>query len=116
MLTDEQYQAEYEAATARGEELYRTTPHAVGARYDADRRRIVVDLSNGMELTFSARDAQGLEDATPEQLAEVQIDGVGFGLHWPTIDADLYVPSLLKGVTGTKAWMEKRRRGLQAAE
>lgn len=99
MITDEAY----EAATRAGDEFYANNPHAVGARYDADRRRIVVELPNGMELTFSPRDAQGLEDATPEQLAEVRIDGVGFGLHWPTIDADLYVPSLLTGVTGTKA-------------
>ena len=46
----------------------------------------------------------------------MQIDRIGFGLHWPTIDADLYVPSLLKGITGTKAWMEKRRSALAAAE
>jgi hypothetical protein len=104
---------EYAAAMARGEELYRTTPHAVGARYDAARQRIVVELSNGMELTFSPRHAQGLEDATPEQLAEVQIDGVGFGLHWPTIDADLYVPSLLKGVTARRRGWRSDRLGFK---
>ncbi len=111
MLTDE----DIEAADQAGEELRRTTPWAVRARYDRRTRRIVVRLSSGMDLTFSPRDVQGLEAATPEQLAEVQVQGVGYGLHWPSLDADVYVPSLLKGITGTKAWMARKRGGAEAA-
>jgi hypothetical protein len=29
----------------------------------------------------------------------------GLGLHWPMLDADLYVPALVKGILGTKQWM-----------
>jgi hypothetical protein len=111
MFSDE----EIAAANAAGAERRRTTPWAVRARYDRRQRRIVVRLSSGMDLSFSPREVQGLEHATPEQLAEVEIDGVGYGLHWETLDADVYVPSLLQGITGTKAWMEKRGK-LQAAE
>lgn len=106
MVTDEEYQA----ATRAGEEMLRTEPRAVRARYDRRLRRVVVSLSSGMDLTFAPRDVQGLETATPEQLAEVEILGVGYGLHWESLDADVYVPSLLKGVTGSKAWMTKRRQ------
>lgn len=106
MITDE----EIEAATYRGEAMRRTTPWAVRARYDRRARRIVVRLSSGMDLSFSPKDAQGLEHATPDQLAEVEILGVGYGLHWETLDADLYVPALLQGVTGTAAWMARRGR------
>ena len=35
------------------------------------------------------------------------IDGVGFNLHWPALDADLYVPALVAGVFGTRDWMAK---------
>ena len=105
MVTDD----EYEAATRVGEEMLRTTPRAVRARYDRWSRRIVVRLSSGMDLSFSPRDAQGLEHATPEQLAEVEILGVGYGLHWESLDADLYVPALLQGITGSEAWMARRR-------
>ena len=35
--------------------------------------------------------AQGLEKATDEQLAEVEILGAGFRLHWEALDADLSV-------------------------
>ncbi len=104
MVTDE----EYEAAANAGEELHRSAPHAVRARYDRRLRRIVVRLSSGMDLAFAPRDVQGLEAATPEQLSEVVIEGVGHGLHWPNLDADVYIPSLLKGDTGTKSWMARR--------
>lgn len=110
MVTDEAF----ETATRRGEEMRRTTPWAVRARYDRRARRIVVRLSSGMDLSFSPKDAQGLEHATPEQLAEVVILGVGYGLHWESLDADLHVPALLQGVTGTAAWMARRARA-QAA-
>ncbi len=106
MLTDE----DIEAANRAGEEFYRNNPRAVSARYDADRRRVVVALSSGLEIAFLPEDVQGLEHATPEQLAEVEILGVGYGLHWESLDADVYVPSLLRGITGSKAWMAKRGR------
>lgn len=41
----------------------------------------------------------------PEALANVQVDGLGFNLHWPALDADLYVPALISGIFGTRRWM-----------
>ena len=95
---------EFDAANARGRKMLRTTPHAVAVRYDEDRDRIVVELSTRAEVAFSPRDAQGLEAATPEDLAEVAIDPPGFGLHFPRLDADLYLPALLEGLFGSQAW------------
>ncbi len=37
--------------------------------------------------------------------ARVEFAPSGLGLHWPTLDADVYVPSLMQGVFGTKRWM-----------
>jgi hypothetical protein len=41
---------------------------------------------------------------------------MGFNLHWPALDVDLFVPALLAGVFGTRAWMarELARVGGQA--
>ena len=55
--------------------------------------------------TFPARLAQGLENATDDELAAVEILGLGYGLHWEALDADLSVPGLLAGRFGTKAYM-----------
>jgi hypothetical protein len=32
----------------------------------------------------------------------------GFGLHFPALDADLYIPALLEGFFGSKRWMAAR--------
>jgi len=53
-------------------------------------------------------DAQGLEHARPSQLNEIEISPSGFGLHFPAVDADLYVPDLLEGFLGSKSWMASR--------
>jgi hypothetical protein len=88
--------------------MLRTTPHAVAAQYDGVRDRIMVELSNRLEIAFASRDVQGLEAATPDDLAEIVIDPPGFGLHFPKLDADLYLPALLEGVLGSKAWAAAR--------
>jgi hypothetical protein len=31
-----------------------------------------------------------------------------FGLHFPALDADLYIPALLEGFFGSKRWMAAR--------
>jgi hypothetical protein len=36
------------------------------------------------------------------------IDPPGFGLHFPRLDADLYLPALLEGLLGSKAWAASR--------
>src|SRR5579863_2319164 len=98
----------YEVATERGKELRRTSPHAVSARYDRKTGRVVIDLSSKMTVSFSPRDAQGLEGAKPTQLEEIEISPSGFGIHFPKIDADLYLPGLLEGFLGSREWMAAR--------
>jgi hypothetical protein len=83
----------------------RESGHAVKARYDRHRGRVVVVLNTGVEVTFPARLAEGLAGASPEGLGEIEISPAGLGLHWPKLDADLYVPALLQGMLGSKQWM-----------
>lgn len=86
----------------------RDAGHAVSARFDRRRSRIVVMLNTGIELTFPTRLAQGLAGASPDSLADIEISPAGLGLHWPQLDADLYVPALLRGVFGSKSWMARQ--------
>ncbi|PZU06134.1 MAG: DUF2442 domain-containing protein [Sphingobium sp.] len=86
----------------------REAGHAVSARYDRRRSRVVVALNTGVELTFPTQLAEGLADASPDSLAEIEISPGGLGLHWPRLDADLYVPALLQGVFGSKRWMARQ--------
>ncbi len=98
----------FELAKQRANELQESVPKAVSAQYDRKRGHIVIGLSSRLILSFSPRDAQGLENATPSQLDEIEISPSGFGLHFPKLDADLYVPGLLEGFLGSRKWMASR--------
>jgi hypothetical protein len=99
---------EIKEANARMKEMKAKIPAATTAHYDRKSKAIVVKLSNGLGLFFSPNDAQGLEHGSPAQLSEIEISPSGFGLHWPQIDADLWVPGLLEGLMGSRKWMAAR--------
>ena len=65
----------------------------------------ILKLSDGRRHVIPREKLQGMQSATTKQLARVEILGGGTGLHWPDLDADFYVPGLLRGVYGTKKWM-----------
>ena len=79
-------------------------PRAVSAQYDRHGGRIVVSLSNGLDLGVPVSLAQGIAGAKASDLAAIEITPTGLGLHWPKLDADLYLPSLLQGLFGTRRW------------
>ena len=99
---------EYEVAQVRAETMRAKQPTAVAARYDGRLRRIVVRLSTGLDVAFAPRDAQGLETATPDELSAIEITPSGLGLHFPKLDADLYLPALLDGYMGSRSWAASR--------
>ncbi len=99
---------DFELANRRAQNLQAAVPKALAARYDRASGRIVIKLSSGLDVSFSPRDAQGLENAKPSQLEEIEISPSGFGIHFPKLDADLYVPGLLEGFLGSKQWMASR--------
>jgi hypothetical protein len=96
-----------DAALRRGEAAARTEPRAAAARYDAASGRVMVELTSGCAFAFPARLAQGLESASPELLASVEVLPGGYGLHWEAVDVDLSVPGLLAGLFGTRAHMAR---------
>ncbi len=99
---------EIDAALERGRVARASEPRAASARYDQLAGRLIVELTNGCVFAFPPRLAQGLENATDNQLAQVEILGAGYGLHWEELNADLSVPKLLAGLFGTKAYMAQR--------
>jgi hypothetical protein len=108
MINDEELEAaiseeEREAAMERGLEMRRTIPLPVSVRYDPAARLIEVKLNWGYSIQFPPERAQGLEGATDEQLSRVEIAGV-WGIHFPALDADLWVPGLIEGRFGTAKW------------
>lgn len=100
--------SEFEQASRRSESLQERLPRAVSARYDSKSRRIVIKLSSRLIVSFLPDDVEGLQNALPGQLSKIEISPSGFGIHFPALDADLYVPGLLEGFLGSKTWMAPR--------
>jgi uncharacterized protein DUF2442 len=99
---------QFEMANQQAKDLRASIPRTVSAHYDRRSGHIVIDLSSKLRVSFSPRDAQGLENARASQLDEIEISPSGFGIHFPKLDADLYVPGLLEGLLGSKKWMASR--------
>ena len=95
----------FRAANERGRRVRKKTPPAVAARYDRSSGRVIVSLGSGVDISFAPRDAEGLENATASQLGQIEITPSGLGIHFPKLDADLYLPALLEGVLGSRKWM-----------
>ncbi len=100
--------ASLETARQRAQALQASIPRAVSARYDRPSHRVVVSLSSKLDLSFSPADVQGLQTARPSKLRRIEISPSGFGLHFPEIDADIYLPALLEGILGSSKWMASR--------
>ncbi|MFZ5594267.1 MAG: DUF2442 domain-containing protein [Pseudomonadota bacterium] len=95
----------FEAANRRAAAKKAAFPAAVSVRYDRRVARVVVTLASGLELAFPPKHVQGLENAHPADLAEAEITPSGLGIHFPRLDADLYIPALLEGFLGSRRWM-----------
>ena len=104
--------AEIDAAMARANATEGERPRAIAADYRLADDRVVITLATGVQVAIPRNRLQGLQGATPRQLAKIEIEGPGTGLHWPLLDVDHYIPAILAGVFGTRRWMsEIGRRG-----
>ena len=105
---------QFKAANKRGAAAIERGPVARAARYDARRGLIVVSLDGGCEFAFPVALAEGLAHAPRAKLSKIVISPNGLGLHWPLLDADLYVPGLFEGTFGSRRWMQQigKRGGL----
>lgn len=81
--------AEIDAALERGRGLGTAEPRARHVRYDRKRDRVVLELTNGCTFAFPPRSIQGLESASGDDIARVEILGAGDGLHWDLGDTDI---------------------------
>jgi len=71
----------------------RVEPLAVDAACSADALRVT--LADGREIAVPLAWFPRLRDATPEQRGHWRLIGGGVGIHWPEVDEDISVESLL---------------------
>jgi len=68
--------------------------------------RIAVSLPNGVSFSFPIVGNWRLEDATVDQLNNMDVDDEG--IHWPDLDEDLSFEGLLNGDWGQ--YIRRRQR------
>ncbi len=106
-FTEENLASEIARAKKAGKKADATELRAESAGYDVANDLIVIRLKNGAIFSFPPRLAQGLRDATPEQLAHIWISASGSSIHWESLDVDFGIPELVAGIFGTKVWMSE---------
>ncbi len=80
-------------AMERGDKAATAEPRAAGARFDAARKRLVLELVGDIELTIPVRALGFPVDA---DLSGVRVEGGGFDLYFPAIDEGAFVPDLAR--------------------
>lgn len=73
--------------------LRKVRPFAADVTFSDDVFR--VRLADGREISTPLAWFPRLSNATPEQRADWELIGGGIGIHWPAIDEDISVESLL---------------------
>jgi hypothetical protein len=89
-------------------------PRLRKAHYSAGVNVLILNFDNDRRFAIPREDIEELRDARQKDVASIEIIGNGTGLHWPTLDFDLYIPQLLRGVYGSRRWMSTigRKGGL----
>lgn len=94
-----------DAGLARAREFAADDRRVRKAAYVRKGDQVRLFLANGITVSIPRRRLQGLENAQPAQLSQIELLGGGTGLHWPRLDVSHYVLGLLNDVFGTKQWM-----------
>jgi len=106
---------ELDAALERAK-LRENEPRAETVEHIPSLNLLIVQLTSGRRLALPVEDIQGLSKATHEQLESYELLGRGTGIHFPQLDADLYVPALIEGIYGNRRWMAQLGRKGGAAK
>jgi len=86
-----------EAITRRTAERMKHQLLAVSARYDRRGGRVMIALNNGAVVGFPLASLPGMENATPDELRHIVVEGEGVAC----LDADISVPQLLADQLGS---------------
>lgn len=75
-----------------------------------------VDLEDGRSISIPIVWYPRLAHGTPEERANFQIGGAGYGIHWPDLGEDIGIEGMLLGKKSTDSpasferWLERRKQ------
>ena len=83
----------------------------------ANDEALIVDLADGRTITVPLAWFPRLAHGTVAERANWRLIGGGVGIHWPDLDEDISVESLLAGrrsgetQTSLRRWLQARKTG-----
>ena len=98
--------AEIDAAIEDARRYEKYDRRVVRASFTEGSDSLFLLMENGVTLNIPRRLLQGLTEAKPDELNQIELLGRGTGLYWPAIDVAHLVSGLLDGVYGSARWME----------
>ena len=104
-LTDQQIEAQIDAAIARKAEIDATELRAKEVLFDDG--RITLHFDNGATFSFLTDSVESISALSSETLATVELTPSGKGLRWDEPDIDLSIQGLLLGIFGSNVWMKQ---------
>jgi hypothetical protein len=90
---------------------------ALATRVTASDEALIADLADGRTIVVPLAWFPRLAHGTPAQRANWRLIGGGVGIHWPDLDEDISVGSLLLGQRSSETqeslrrWLEARKAG-----
>lgn len=99
-MNQEKFDEQFERARDAGIEANRLEPRAIAARYDSERKEIVVELKEAGMFKFAACRVPAFRGAADDDLEQIEVSPSGEGLHWEKLNEDLSLPELIKGNYG----------------
>ena len=110
-MTEEEFERQYKAATARGNLRLKMQPLAVAVRWDRQ-RGAVIDLNNNCQFCVPLSLLPELAAASPSQLRQVELLGRGQAIHWTALDESFDVLQLLtEALQAVQEQDDRRNRG-----
>ncbi|MEG5172909.1 DUF2442 domain-containing protein [Microcoleus sp. B3-D7] len=91
-LTEENFREQIAQAKEAWKNAEATEARAESVQYNQSEDLIVIKLKNGAIFCFPPSLAQGLEGASPEQLADVWLPPSGSSVHGESLDFELGIP------------------------
>ncbi len=83
---------------------------AKSAKYDARNNEILIRLNNGIATAFPLDLIPELKSASAGDLRKIVVEGLGYGLHFPAIDADISVARLFADHLGATGMLTRLKR------
>ncbi len=83
---------------------------AKSAKYDARSREIRIRLNNGIAAAFPLELIPELKTAAVDDLRKIVVEGRGYGLYFPAIDADISVARLFADHLGANGMLTRLKR------